>query len=119
MSTAREFFAHLGESKPGFRIPLHSDTATLPTPAMREAMCSSPVGDEQRLEDPTVNALQNEIANILAKEAAVFLPSATMANQIAVRLHCRQGEEVMCHEGSHIMGWEAGAMAGLSGVQPR
>lgn len=117
-AAANELFGRLGESAPGFRIPLHSDTATLPTPEMRRAMAEAPVGDEQRREDPTVNALQEEIAHILGKEAAIFLPSATMANQIAVRLHCRQGEEVICHETSHIIGWEAGGMAALSGVQP-
>jgi threonine aldolase len=117
-AAAQELFRLLGSSEPGFRIPLHSDTATLPTPEMRRAMAEAPVGDEQRREDPTVNALQEEIARILGKEAALFLPSATMANQIAVRLHCRQGEEAICHEASHIASWEAGAMAALSGVQP-
>jgi threonine aldolase len=119
VSQARDFFAQLGSDHPGFRIPLHSDTATLPSAAMREAMASAPVGDEQRREDPTVNELQRDIADALGMEAALFLPSATMANQIAVRLHCRQGEEAICHESSHIMSWEAGGMAALSGVQPR
>jgi threonine aldolase len=118
MTSARDFFAYLGQDNPGFRIPLHSDTATLPTPAMREAMAFAPVGDEQRREDPSVLALQTEIANALGMEAALFLPSATMANQIAVRLHCRQGEEVMCHETAHIMHWEAGGMSALSGATP-
>jgi len=110
--------SHLPGDHPGFRIPLHSDTATLPTQAMRAAMAAATVGDEQRREDPSVNALQDEMASILGHEAALFLPSATMANQIAVRLHGRQGEEAIVHETAHISNWEAGAMAALSGVTP-
>lgn len=108
-----------GSDHSGFPIPLHSDTASLPTAGMRAFMAAAPVGDEQRGEDPSVKALESVMAEALGHEAAVFLPSATMANQIAVRLHCRQGEEAICHELAHMVHWEAGSMAALSGVQPR
>jgi len=103
----------------GFEIPLHSDTATVPSAAMRTFMAQAPVGDEQRGEDPTVASLQREMADALGHEAGLYLPSATMANQISVRLHTRQGEEALCHELCHMANWEAGGMAALSGVQPR
>jgi threonine aldolase len=96
-------------------IDLSSDTATKPTPAMREAMATALVGDDQRGEDPTVNALQEFAAELLGKEAALFLPSATMANQIAIRVHTQPGDEVICHEYAHIRLYEGGGPAVLSG----
>lgn len=96
-------------------IDLSSDTATRPTPAMRAAMASAPVGDDQRGEDPTVNALQDRAATLLGKEAALFLPSATMANQIALKVHTRSGDEIICHEMAHIRLYEGGGPAVLSG----
>ena len=101
-------------SLPDF-IDLSSDTATRPTEAMRRATAEAPVGDEQRGEDPTVNALQEHAAELLSKEAALFLPSATMANQIAIRVHTQPGDEVICHELSHIRLYEGGGPAALSG----
>jgi threonine aldolase len=86
---------------------------------MRAFMAEAPVGDEQRGEDPAVSALQREMSEALGHEAGLYLPSATMANQIAVRLHTRQGEEALGHELCHMANWEAGGMAALSGVQPR
>ncbi len=100
-------------------IDLSSDTATKPSPAMRAAIAEAVVGDDQRGEDPTVNALQDHAAAWMGKEAALFLPSATMSNQIALRIHTRPGDEVVCAEGSHIQRYESGAPAVLSGLQLR
>ena len=97
-------------------INLYSDTQTLPTPAMREAMARAPVGDEQRMEDPSVNRLCDLTAALLGKEAAVFLPSGTMCNELAIRVHCRAGDEVIADRTSHIVNFEGGAPAALSGV---
>src|SRR5262245_36204127 len=74
-------------------VDLYSDTVTRPTQAMRRFMCDAAVGDEQKGEDPTVNQLQEMVAEMLGKEAAVFLPSGTMCNEIAMRVHCRPGDE--------------------------
>jgi threonine aldolase len=98
------------------RINLYSDTQTQPTAAMREAMARAPVGDEQRGEDPSVNQLCEKVAALLGKEEAVFLPSGTMCNEIAVRVHCRPGDEVIADRTSHLIHYEAGAPAVLSGV---
>ena len=97
-------------------INLYSDTQTLPTPAMREAMARAPVGDEQRMEDPSVNRLCEMTAERLGKEAAVFLPSGTMCNELAVRVHCNAGDEVIADRSSHLVHFEGGAPAALSGV---
>lgn len=82
---------------------------------MRAFMADAPVGDDQRGEDPSVNALQTEAARLLGKSAALFLPSATMANQIALRVHTRPGDEIVCHESAHIRLYEGGGPAILSG----
>lgn len=100
-------------------IDLRSDTVTKPTAAMTAAMFAAPVGDDVYGEDPTVNALEEAVAVRLGKEAAVFVPSGTMANQIAVRLHCRPGEELITEETSHVVLWEGGGPAALSGVTVR
>lgn len=97
-------------------IDLSSDTATRPTPEMRHFISQAEVGDEQRMEDPTVRALQEEAMEILGKEAALFLPSATQANQIAIKLHTDLGDEVIADSRSHIIESEAGAPAFISGV---
>jgi threonine aldolase len=96
-------------------LDLSSDTATQPTREMRAFMAAAPVGDDQRGEDPTVNALQDEGARLLGKAAALFLPSATMANQIALRVHTQPGDEIVCHEHAHIRLYEGGGPAVLSG----
>jgi threonine aldolase len=98
------------------RINLYSDTQTKPTAAMRRAMAEAEVGDEQRGEDPTVNRLQERVAELLGKEAALFLPSGTMCNEIAIAVHCRPGDEVVCDRLSHIIVAEGGGPAALSGV---
>src|SRR5215472_11341746 len=99
-------------------IPLISDTESKPTAAMRRAIAEAEVGDEQRGQDPTVNALQERVAELLGHEAALFLPSGTMSNQIALRLHARPlGDEVYLHRGSHPVIAEAGGAAALAGAQ--
>lgn len=100
-------------------IDLRSDTVTKPTQGMTAAMFAAPVGDDVYGEDPTVNKLEAAVAERLGKEAALFVPSGTMANQIAVRLHCRPGEELITEETSHVVLWEGGAPAALSGVTVR
>ena len=82
-------------------VDLYSDTLTKPTPEMRRFMCEAEVGDEQKGEDPTVNLLQDMVAELLGKEAAVFLPSGTMCNEIALRVHCRPGDEMLAHRTAH------------------
>ena len=98
-------------------VDLSSDTATLPSPGMRKAMAEAEVGDEQKGEDPTTNALQARVAELLGKEAAVFLPSGTMCNQIAMLVHCRPGDEVIAADMAHIFTSEAGGGSALAGVQ--
>jgi threonine aldolase len=97
-------------------IDLRSDTVTKPTPAMRRAMAEAEVGDDVYLEDPTVNRLQDRAAEIFEKEAALFVPSGTMGNQICVKLHTRPGTEVVLEQRSHIFNYEMGAAAVVSGV---
>ena len=99
------------------RINLLSDTQTRPTPAMREAMARAEVGDEQIGDDPTVNLLCERVADLLGKEAAVFMPSGTMCNVAATLVHCRPGDEILAHESAHIIAREGGAHAALGGFQ--
>ena len=103
----------------GNHVDLRSDTVSRPTPAMRQAMIEAEVGDEQRGEDPTVNALQARVAALLGKEAAVFLPSGTMCNEIALLVHCRPGDEVICDRTAHIITAEGGGPAALAGAMVR
>ena len=98
-------------------IDLRSDTVTRPTPAMREAMATAPVGDDQYGEDPTANALQERVAKLLGKEAALWLPSGTMANQVALRTLTRPGDDVIVSRESHAVWHETGAAAANAGVQ--
>jgi threonine aldolase len=98
-------------------IDLRSDTVTKPTPAMRKAMAEAEVGDDVFGEDPTVNALQEKVAKILGKEKAIFVPSGTMANQLAIKSHTQPGDEVIIEATSHPYNFEGGAGAALSGVQ--
>ncbi len=99
------------------RIDLRSDTVTLPSPSMRKAMAEAPVGDDQYGEDPSVNRLQERIAALLGKEAALFVPSGTMANQIGLKVLTRPGDEVVVGDEAHIVWHESGAAAANSGVQ--
>jgi threonine aldolase len=98
-------------------IDLRSDTVTKPTPAMRKAMAEAEVGDDVFGEDPTVNALQEKVARILGKESAIFVPSGTMANQLAIKSHTQPGDEVIIEATSHPYNFEGGAAAALSGIQ--
>jgi threonine aldolase len=100
-------------------IDLRSDTVTRPTEGMRRAMMEAPVGDDVFGEDPTVKRLEEYVADLLGKEAALYAPSGTMTNQIGVHVNTSRGEEVLLHEGSHIFVYEAGAPAMLSSVQVR
>jgi threonine aldolase len=100
-------------------VDLRSDTVTTPTPEMRQAMAQAEVGDDVYGEDPTVLRLQEVAAARLGKAAALFVPSGTMGNEIAIRVHTRPGDEVILDEDCHITKWELGAAAVLSGVQTR
>ena len=100
-------------------IDLRSDTVTRPTPAMRSAIQAADVGDDVFGEDPTVNHLQEKVAALLGKEAALFVPSGTMSNQICVKAHTQPGDELLCESSCHIYVNEAGAPAALSGVTCR
>jgi threonine aldolase len=100
-------------------IDLRSDTVTRPTPGMRRAMAEAEVGDDVYGEDPTVNALEARVAERLGLEAAVFVPSGTMGNQVAIGVHTRPGEEVILEESSHPFHYENGGIAALWGAQPR
>ena len=98
-------------------IDLRSDTVTQPTPQMREAMASAVVGDDVYGEDPTVNELEAVSARMLGKEAALFVPTGVMANQLCIRLHTRSGDEVIVEAGSHVLRYEGGSASSLSHVQ--
>jgi threonine aldolase len=100
-------------------IDLRSDTVTKPTEEMRDAMLRAEVGDDVYLEDPTVNHLQELAAEMLGKEAALFVPSGTMGNQVCVKLHTQLGQEIIAEERSHIFNMEMATMAAMSGVLVR
>ncbi|MCO5225534.1 MAG: aminotransferase class I/II-fold pyridoxal phosphate-dependent enzyme [Thermomicrobiales bacterium] len=100
-------------------VDLRSDTVTHPTDAMRAAMAAAIVGDDQNGEDPTVNALEDHCAELLGKEAGVFMPSGTMGNLSSVITHCRPGQMVVLGDRCHILGSESGGIAALGGVMPR
>lgn len=100
-------------------LDFRSDTVTRPTQAMRAAMAEAEVGDDVFGEDPTTNRLQDEIARMLGKEAAIYAPSGTMTNLIGVRLHCKPGDEMICEAGCHIINYEQAGYAQLSGVAAR
>ncbi len=106
-------------SSPPMPIDLRSDTVTRPTPEMRRAMAEAEVGDDVYAEDPTVNRLQEAAARLLGFEASLFVPSGTMGNAIAIRIHTSPGQEVLAEERSHVVQYELAGMATLSGVIPR
>ena len=97
-------------------IDLRSDTVTRPTPAMRAVMQTAEVGDDVFHDDPTINRLEERVAALLGKEAALFVPSGTMSNQICVKVHTQPGDELFCDSNCHIYNYEAGGAAVLSGV---
>ena len=98
-------------------IDFRSDTVTKPTPPMRKVMFEAEVGDDVFGEDPTVNALQDKVAGILGKEAAIFVPTGTMANQLSIKSHTQPGDDVIIEASSHAYNFEGGAAGALSGVQ--
>ena len=100
-------------------IDLRSDTVTRPSARMREAMAAAEVGDDVYGEDPTVNRLEERAAQIFGKEAALFVPTGTMGNTIAIKLHTRHGEEVLCDSRSHILDWELSMLAWFAGCLVR
>ena len=100
-------------------IDLRSDTVTKPTPAMRQAMADADVGDDVMRDDPTVIALEQEVARLLGKPAAVYMPSGTMTNQVAIRAHTQPGDEILLDANAHVYYYEGGAPAALSGVMCR
>ena len=100
-------------------IDLRSDTVTKPTAAMRKAMAEAEVGDDVLGEDPTIKRLEERTAELLAKEAALFAPTGTMANQLAIGVHTRPGDELLCDPTSHVYVWEGGGIARLWGVTTR
>jgi threonine aldolase len=104
---------------PDAPIDLRSDTVTRPTPAMRAAMSAAEVGDDVFHEDPTVNRLEERVAALLGKDAALFVPSGSMSNQICVKAHTQPGDELICDLNCHIYNYEAGGPAALSGVTCR
>lgn len=103
-------------ARPPVRVNLYSDTQTRPSPGMKQAMMEAAVGDEQYGDDPTVHDLCDRVAALLHKEAAMFLPTGTMCNQVALLTHCRPGDEVLAHRLAHIITSEGGAPGALSGV---
>lgn len=100
-------------------IDLRSDTVTRPTPEMRRAMAEAEVGDDVYGEDPSVNRLEERASQVFEREAALFVPTGTMGNQIAIKVHTRHGQEVICEERAHIINLESATIAAFSGCQPR
>ena len=99
---------------PSDRVDLRSDTVTQPTLPMREAMANAAVGDDVWGDDPTVIELQNMVADMLGKEASIFVPSGTMSNNVAIKTQTNHGDEIVTHRQSHIYLWESGAYASLA-----
>jgi threonine aldolase len=104
---------------PARPVDLRSDTVTRPSAGMRAAMAAAEVGDDVLGDDPTVIRLQERVADMLGQEAALFVPSGTMANQIALKVHCEPGDDVLASDGAHLFAYEAGAAAAIAGVQVR
>ena len=100
-------------------VDLRSDTVTRPTPAMRRAMAEAEVGDDVYREDPTVNRLQERAAEIFGREAGLFVPSGTMGNQTAIKVHTHHGQEVICEARAHIFNYEMAMMAAFAGCVAR
>jgi threonine aldolase len=119
MSTETQHSEEVFSQEPVGLIDLRSDTVTRPTKVMRAAMAAAEVGDDVYGEDPTVNLLEASAARIFGREAALFVPTGTMGNQIAIRLHTQPGQEIICEARSHIVDWEMAMAASFSGCQIR
>src|SRR6201996_405917 len=117
--THTETLASKIASTPLSNIDLRSDTVTRPSAAMRAAMASAEVGDEVYGEDPTVNRLEARAAEIFGREASIFVPTGSMGNQIAIRLHTQHGQEVICEARAHIFDWEMAMVSAFAGCQIR
>src|SRR3954471_14783922 len=100
-------------------VDLRSDTVTQPTPEMRRAMAEAEVGDDVYGEDPTINKLEQRAAEVFAREAAIFVPTGSMGNGIAIKLHTKPGQEIICEERGHIFNYEMGMLSFFSGCVPR
>ncbi|MGZ4822841.1 MAG: threonine aldolase family protein, partial [Terriglobales bacterium] len=100
-------------------VDLRSDTVTKPTPEMRRAMAEAEVGDDVYGEDPTINRLEQRAAEIFGREGAIFVPSGTMGNTVAIKIHTRPGQEVICDERGHVFNYEMAMMAHFSGCLAR
>src|SRR5438874_8021747 len=119
MSTAITKPQHTNQSHTAAVVDLRSDTVTKPTPEMRRAMAEAEVGDDVYGEDPTINKLEQRAAEIFAREAAIFVPTGTMGNQIAIKIHTQPGQEIVCEERAHIFNWEMASLAAFSGCMVR
>src|SRR5438477_7658548 len=119
MSTAVTKSDHLDRTHAAAVVDLRSDTVTKPTPAMRRAMAEAEVGDDVYGEDPTINKLEQRAAEIFAREAAIFVPTGSMGNTIAIKIHTQPGQEVICEERAHIYNYEMGMLTRFSGCVPR
>lgn len=119
MATQTEHGSEILSKSPVLMIDLRSDTVTRPTPAMRTAMAAAEVGDDVYGEDPTVNLLEASAARIFGREAALFVPTGTMGNQIAIKVHTQPGQEIVCETRAHIVDWEMAMAAAFSGCQLR
>jgi len=118
-SAQADLYARSTSQIPTGIIDLRSDTVTRPTPAMREAMAAAEVGDDVYGEDPTLNRLEDRAAELFSREAALFVPTGTMGNVIAMRLHTQHGQEVICEARSHVLDWEMAMMSAFAGCQAR
>src|SRR5947199_8415281 len=118
MSTAVTKSEHLERTRTAAVVDLRSDTVTKPTPAMRRAMAEAEVGDDVYGEDPTINKLEQRAAEIFAREAAIFVPTGTMGNQVAIKIHTKPGQEVICEERGHVFHYELVTLPFFSGCIP-
>lgn len=119
MSTAVTKSEQIERTHTATVVDLRSDTVTKPTPAMRRAMAEAEVGDDVYGEDPTVNKLEQRAAEIFAREAAIFVPTGSMGNSIAIKIHTKPGQEVICEERGHIFNYEMAMLSFFSGCMPR
>jgi threonine aldolase len=119
MSTAVTKSEQLERTHTAAVVDLRSDTVTKPTPAMRRAMAEAEVGDDVYGEDPTINKLEHRAAEIFAREAAIFVPTGSMGNTIAIKIHTKPGQEIICEERGHVFNYEMGMLSFFSGCVPR
>ena len=119
MSTAVTKSEQINRTLAAAVVDLRSDTVTKPTPAMRRAMAEAEVGDDVYGEDPTINKLEQRAAEIFAREAAIFVPTGSMGNTIAIKIHTKPGQEIICEERGHVFNYEMGMLSFFSGCVPR